>query len=717
MKSTRHPRFLLPCLLLAASACGGGTAASGAFSATFPDNRSEDVASVLARLASAPSAESPAIAVGLTSTPSLFAYDIASGHELWTSPVGAPVSAPRLAGELVLLHESTGIVARGLRDGRTRFTIPDSAMHLVGADGEGPVSVFVLSTGAGVGARSEVVVAQGGSVSWRRSYEQALGAPAVAGGLVFLPWATQNLSVLDARTGDELARLRSTDAVVSEARRFAGHVYYGRSGFYLLDAQAAGGSRESTHFASPRVGDLPGDPSLDADPYRPAPPATSAVHKIRLAWRPSTSGTGVGVQDALAYFVFYRLVFALEADGGALRWVSSLPADGLDSVASEGGLWVATADGQLRFLDAADGRERPARETGHASVAMALPHDLGAPDGAAQGEALPLAEQLLAAAQNTDARLVPARSLAVARLAAMSDGAATESLLSLCDDRRLPPPVRAAACEGLAARSNGAEFVLTALRRHANFLDQTEPPPAGPLGRASANMHLTAAVPLLLGQLREPATPAADLAGLAQALGELGDRSAAEPLLDFVRLYHADAADDPTRNAVAAASQAVARLLGVASVDELTTVAADPLCSPGVAQALRDVITSLTENPAEATDAPSADANPTDDANANANAEDATPAPQLPVQVTDAMVTRVLAPVEAQLRACLSADSTHPPSARLMLVLEGDGAVRMVSTTPGSLQSCIEPLVRAQTFPGNRADSRQQVTHTLRRAH
>jgi len=226
-------------------------------------------------------------------------------------------------------------------------------------------------------------------------------------------------------------------------------------------------------------------------------------------------------------------------------------------------------------------------------------------------------------------------------------------------------------------------------------------------------MHLTAAVPLLLGQLREPATPAADLAGLAQALGELGDRSAAEPLLDFVRLYHADAADDPTRNAVVAASQAVARLLGVASVDELTTLAADPLCSPGVAQALRDVITSLTENPAEATGAPSADANPTDDA----NAEDATPAPQLPVQVTDAMVTRVLAPVEAQLRACLSADSTHPPSARLMLVLEGDGAVRMVSTTPGSLQGCIEPLVRAQTFPGNRAGSRQQVTHTLRRAH
>src|SRR5690606_24625653 len=109
------------------------------------------------------------------------------------------------------------VVARDLRTGAERFRTDDEAMHLIGADGEGNLGAIVLSTGGGVGAHSRLLVTRAGDIDWDAEVDYALGKPAVRAGMVFLPWSNQNVSVVDAGSGRELARLRVADEVVAEA--------------------------------------------------------------------------------------------------------------------------------------------------------------------------------------------------------------------------------------------------------------------------------------------------------------------------------------------------------------------------------------------------------------------------------------------------------------------------------------------------------------------
>src|SRR5687767_12142645 len=122
--------FLVGCFT---TACGGGGPAM--FSPTFPDNREPDVGTVLARLRTAPARSDRPVAVGITAAPSkLFAFDLAGGQMLWERPVQAR-TAPHVAGDLVVVQESTGVVARDLATGAERFTLDDEGLRLVGADG------------------------------------------------------------------------------------------------------------------------------------------------------------------------------------------------------------------------------------------------------------------------------------------------------------------------------------------------------------------------------------------------------------------------------------------------------------------------------------------------------------------------------------------------------------------------------------------------------
>lgn len=707
--TARFSTLLLSLSLLAG--CGGG-AVSGAFGPTFPDNRRADIDAVLQRLAAhRPPAASP-VAVGLT-TDAIYAYDLAAGRELWRQSVTSPVSAPHIAGNLVFLHESAGIIARDMSSGATRFRVDDDAMHLVGAGGSGELAAAVLSTGGGVGARSRVLLARGGSLDWNTVFEHAIGAPTVAGGLVFLPWATQNVTVLDAATGNELARIRVTDATVGRAEIVDSELYVGLRGRFRLTSSIQTGSRESAAYYEFDGSELPGRPMLLTDPYRPPPSAASAVHSVRMVWRPTGNGDEIAPSDGLIYLVFYKLTFALDGEG-QVRWVYQHGADIVGASAQSGGLLVADADGGFAFVGAADGLAHWT-SANEASPTVVRIRGVHAPSGAAQGEVLPLREQLLSAAQNTDARLVPARTLAVQMLASLEDDEATSHLIDLCDDRRLPGTLKVAACTSLAQRTTGADQLLAALQRHATFLEGTSAPPVGPLAQAAATMEERRAVPLLLSHLRDPETSPAALAAIATALGTLGDRSAAAPLLDFLRLYHADASGEAMVAALGSAAEAYALLQGPVAEEELTPIAADGLCQVDLRQKIQDAIGRLHAQAESAGGDESGEQGDVEDSEAEEEGEEEAEAPARPERVTGAMVAQLLEPVEPELTTCVRADPANPASARIVIVLDGDGAVQMVSTSPTSVQRCIESIVREQTFPGNRRGMRQQVTHTVRR--
>ena len=55
------------------------------------------------------------------------------------------------------------------------------------------------------------------------------GVPAIVGNLVVVPWGTQRVTVQDARTGAERARLRIRDDVVAHAFVDRGEVYFGQN--------------------------------------------------------------------------------------------------------------------------------------------------------------------------------------------------------------------------------------------------------------------------------------------------------------------------------------------------------------------------------------------------------------------------------------------------------------------------------------------------------
>ncbi len=576
--TSRHPstprhRFTLALAFTLAAGCGG---ASIGLSPTFPDNQPAALGDVVSRV-QADDAHPRPMAVGLSGD-HLYAYDLSAGRMLWNVPVEDPRTAPSIAGDLVVLHEGNRVVARRLTDGGAAFTVADQDFRLAGAAGEGPLAAIVLSTGGGVGARSRVLIVRGGGIDSAIELDSAAGVPAVRGGLVFLPWGNQNVSVIDPATGREAARLRFMEGVVGHARATDAGVFFGQQGVGRVAAEVPQG----VGWFQPDVQALPGQPPLWRDAYAPPAGPRSAEHRIRLVWTPQPGEGAVQATDGTLYMSFYRLVFGLAQDDLTPRFVYEHPADIVGATAREGGVLLADADGGLTYLDA-QGRPRWSAETGqHPSVVALRIGGFTPPDEAPAAALPPLADQLLGAAMNTDTRLVPGRAYAVRLLAAQPAEGVTERLIVLCDDASLPAELHGAACDALSTRDVGSDAVLAALERHASFLTGTHAPPVGALAMAAAQQNERRAVPLLLAQLRDPETPDAALVPLADALARLGDDSAMEPLSDFLWLYHADSNDETLAQGLGAVGRALIALGGPSGREEVQRVSDAPFTTPEV---------------------------------------------------------------------------------------------------------------------------------------
>ncbi|MCB9591799.1 MAG: PQQ-binding-like beta-propeller repeat protein [Sandaracinaceae bacterium] len=583
-------------LALALSGAGcGGSSGGNAFAPVYPDNDPTAVDEVVRRLAAATPSDDPVL-VGLTES-ELYAWDLRAGRELWRQPVTEPRGEPLLAGRLVVLHEGSRVVARRVADGRRAFDTPDDHYSLVGAGGEGAVGAFVLSTTGGVGARSVIVITSGEAIANRYEVEVPVGAPAVAAGMVFVPWGSQNVTVIDASTGAEMARFRTLSGVVSNARVDAGQLFFGQAGVGHLAAGIGADSPEQVGWVQPAVAPLPGAPPLFRSAYDPPASARSATHRIELVWTPVTSEGAVAFSDDTIYLTFYELVFGLDPADLSVRWAAQLDADSVGASARAGGVVIADAAGGLTYLAASNGRVMWTAATGAEPTVVTLRLGAFEPSGQPGDEPGFLAEQLLAAAQNTDSRLVPGRAFAIHALAAQEDPAVTGHVIVLCDDRTLPAPLRQAACEALSTRTSGADSVLRALERHASFLEGTTAPPVGALATAAARMSERRAVPLLVSQLRDPDTALEDVPALAAALAALGDRSAVDPLRDYLWLYHADGSEQDLTSALGGVALALARLDGPPGREAVREVLQAAFTSSEARSALAEALEAST--PAE----------------------------------------------------------------------------------------------------------------------
>jgi hypothetical protein len=696
----------LPLALSLVAGCGGG-ATSGAFSQRFPDDRVDHVEAVVARLQQAPPEHDRSIVLlAATSPDRLIAYDLASQHTLWEQPATLR-TVPYVAGHYVVSQETDGVVVRAIDGGRETARIADQQMGLVGADGDRDSGAIALSTGGAVGARSVLVGLSHGSPSFRAAVDQAIGVPAVRGDMIFQPWGNQNLSVLE-EDGTEIARVRVTRGVLGHAFVEGPHIFVGQTGLGLLSPDLDSG--EDVPWLEIANVPRPGNPPLLRDAYTPPPAPSSATHRVRLAVAPRASGNAVALVDDLVVLVFYRLVFGLSDLGAHAAWVQEMPHDVVGVTVREAGIFVVDDHGDVSLLSRTDGRPIWSASIGESASYAVIDPGTFAPTGEPQGDALPLRDQLLSAAQSTDSRLVPAREFAVRLMRDLDDPQVTTNLVALCDDRTVPASVHASACDALASRTSGPDAIVTALGRHQAYLQGTSAPPVGPLARAALAMSERRATPLLLAQLRDPETRAEDLAALFEALSGLGDASALSPIEDFLRLYHAEPSDSGLAPGLAAGVAAYAHLAGPTSRELLQSLIDDALTMQEVRVAAQQQITALDQAASGGSATGTDGSGDSGDAMTFSTADD--PRPR---ELTAAIVGQVLDPARGELRDCLVTPGRVHGQARVVLVVEPTGELAMVSVSPDTLQACIEPIIRRFELPATQAHSRQRVTHVIRR--
>ena len=152
------------------------------------------------------------------------------------------------------------------------------------------------------------------------------------------------------------------------------------------------------------------------------------------------------------------------------------------------------------------------------------------------------------------------------------------------------------------------------------------------------------------------------------------------------------------------------KLQGAEAQSVLEPIANDSLASDAVRAAAAQALAQLA--PKEEPDA------------AGENAEQKPAASEEPAEEVEAgppehrnasHVEQALRPVAPKLTECVRAHPKRPNSARLTVVLAGNGDVLAVETLPADLKSCMQPLVLSVPFPANKYGNRETLSTTIPR--
>ncbi len=699
-------------LALAASLAACSASHHGSFGLAVAPASSSDLGAIEAR-ARQPSREAPAVAVLVPPAP-------ARGFTVFSLPEGvrlgqvaeAITGRPVIAGDIVIARSPGSIVAWGF-DGREKWRVPDRGFSLVGASQDAGRVAITLG-GAGVTRRSGVLLvvdASSGASVIQRPESHAFGVPLLIGRDLYVPWDGQNLSIFDAESGDEQARVRMRDDVFGFARREGPSVWIGSRAVYRFGPDLADGrAANATRFTFSRDG-LPGSPPLMNDPYVTLNAGLDARERVRLAWRPDGAAPGATLLGGAVYSLFHRDVFALDAASAAVRWAWVNPADIAGLEVSREGITVVDDRGQVTFLDAATGRARWRAELNAptAQAVLQLASDF-APSGAGEEPARSVIEGLLAAAGGSDTRLMPAQLFAVRALAERDDAEATRALVAVLTHRQYPQELRTAAGEAITHRSNGADAMLEALASHYDYVRDVDAPPSGLLARGAAAAHERRAVASLIAHLQDPATPAADLPQIVAALRELGDTAAVTPLVDFLRLYHADTGmlppigggdlqddrhvgeQDPINAALEQAVLAVGAMGGGAERHVLDEIGAHPRA----ALIVRNAVVRVRNGDTQTASASSSGSSTGGGSGVDMQF-------QMPARLNAQAIENAFLPLRPRLLLCLEGIPSRPATVRVQFRYDSTGTISHATINPASLQTCMAPLVESVRLPESNA--------------
>lgn len=569
--------------------CAGDAGRPKTFSTDWVDDGGKSMEAVQARLRGARPTPGADLVVSVAGKDKIVATPLGGGAP-WTA-THALDTRPIIAGNVVIVSGGNEVVAFEAVSGTKLWARPTGGLPVLGAGDDGNLTAVSLSRGNG---STLLIVGRDGAVKRQIETDKALGAPAVVAGVVFVPWAGQYVSAIDAATGDELGRAVVRDKI-SRALSVGGTLYFGESAIVRFDDKLGQASRgQATRLALP-ARELPGTPRLFFPGTERVSPVANARDRDRLFARPSGEGAALGFDSGRFYASYYRLAFGFDAKDGRLAWVRTSATDYVGGEAVLGGVVLCDESGKLTVLDAQSGQTSLEKNVGEPITSCVVQADtFRAPRPTTAAPSL--GAQIAEAVTTHDATLAAAQKLLLKELSALEDESATKTLIDIASDPRAVPPMLSDARAALAARRNGASFMLAALGRHYDFVhDVLASPPVGPLADALAAMKEPKAAPLLAAQLFEPQITNDDVKRAAAALVALATEKELPALKQFFGMYRGTAPADEVAIAVASVGAAMLRIDPKGSRALIESATNDAITVP-VARAR---LTAILAGPAE----------------------------------------------------------------------------------------------------------------------
>ena len=528
----------------------------------------------------------------------IVAYDLAAGAVLWKTDADVQ-SRIFVGGDFIVSLEGKQVVARDQNRGAPRWKVDvDGTFIGVAADAE---RVYVTNREGNVWWLSAYSGATGSEL-WSSDASGQLGAPAAHGGVVYVPFLAQWLSIVDGRSGKQLTRLRGIDEQISMLRVTSQVAYYGsKQGVFRLDERSSSGKRAEASYAQVKIPAQLERTSYGRDAYDPVQQAYTAADRTRVLWssEPTTTGPMKLTEDGYAIH-YFRYVLGFGTDG-ELRWAYSHPR--VELVASEHtGHVIAgvSSSGDIVAIDPRSGAVRARKSLGTTAPVLGATFDADGWSPANAPEPVETVKALVTIARDHDARFERVKELAVTALAKIPGAEVTSELLAVLADDRAPARLKDTVVDVLVARKDPASLaVLTEqLAVKTDYLAGTENDALGPVAKAIAGLALAALDPkqvtMTLAALQEhldaPTTASPDLVLVIGAMAAIGGGAERPVLISHLLLYHAD--DD--RGGDAAWQKAIVGALATSSGPQdrvvLRHVARDARSKPGLVTMIQETI-------------------------------------------------------------------------------------------------------------------------------
>jgi len=551
-------------------------------------------------------AQKPRMFAEVAGNPKLIvAYDLAAGSVMWSTAADVK-SRIQVGGDFIAAHEGNALVVRDQARGTVRWKL-DTPGTFVGAAADQNHVYATFRQGTDQKATWMIAAYDGatGNMLWKHESEGQLGCPVAQGGLVYSPFLTQWLSILDGSSGNQLARIRNSEDQIAVVRVTSTDAFYGsRQGVYRLDARSANGTRAGGTFAKVTLPSQLDRAAYGRDMYDPVQIGYTAADRahVLFAEGPSDNGPLKFANDLYAIHYFrYILGFSVN---GELAWAYSHPR--VELVASEhtgGAILAVSANGQVVALDPKTGGVMFEKPTGITGNVLGATFDA---DGWAppmpQSEPIETTQALISIARDRDARFDRVKELAVSSLAKQQGADVTKELLALLADNRVSQRIKDQATEVLVARKDPASLAVLVgqMSTHDDFIAKTEAFSVGSVAKAIAGLggskldpaEVKVALAALRSHLDAATTQTPDLVNVIQAMAAIGEGGERIELASHMLLYHADDDLGADQSWVKAITVALFTHGGPAEHEMLRQVAADPRTKEPLAAAIKDALAS-----------------------------------------------------------------------------------------------------------------------------